>query len=77
MRAKVQTKTALLAYDEIGAGADFLEAGAVPEDAIDGALTGAICTREEDLKAVTRPLGVFAKQVGGSYRNEALCTDLV
>src|SRR2546429_6659731 len=51
----------LLAYDEVGAGADFFKAGAVPEDAIDGALTGAIRAREEDLKAIARPLGVFAR----------------
>lgn len=43
----------LLTDDEVGTEADFLEAGAVPKDAVDYGFTYSVVPSEKDLDAVT------------------------
>lgn len=67
----------LLADNKAGAGADFFEAGGVPENAIDEGFAGRVAGSEENLDAVPRPFGFRGKQVRNAERDAALGTDFV
>ena len=67
----------LLADDEVASRANALEAGAVPENAIDRGSFGRVSGGEKDLNAVARPFGGSGVEVRRGKRGAALGPDFV
>ena len=64
--------TILLADDDGGAGADFLETAGVPEDAVNEGLARGVVRSEENLDAIAGPFRFAWQEIGNAHWNPPL-----